>query len=92
MNEPSHQANAAGLSEADQNINNTAEDISHAASGHKANLSNPSTYPVLYLKDPHTWEDATEMRDGVEDSADAVIRHERSIKGEVQRGFEEVGR
>ncbi|KAH7354552.1 hypothetical protein BKA66DRAFT_475606 [Pyrenochaeta sp. MPI-SDFR-AT-0127] len=34
---------AAGLSEADQNINNTAEDISHSARGHKANLSNPNT-------------------------------------------------
>jgi len=33
---------APGLSEADQNINNTTEDISHKASGHKANLSNPS--------------------------------------------------
>ncbi|KAK7179644.1 hypothetical protein DPSP01_012922 [Paraphaeosphaeria sporulosa] len=43
MTEPSYQANAAGLSEEDQNINNTAEDISHAASGHKANLSNPNT-------------------------------------------------
>jgi hypothetical protein len=44
MTEPSHQANAAGLSEADQNINNTAEDISHAASGHKANINNPSMF------------------------------------------------
>ncbi|KAG9204434.1 hypothetical protein B5807_11439 [Epicoccum nigrum] len=34
---------APGLSEADQNINNTTEDISHKASGHKANLSNPNT-------------------------------------------------
>ncbi|KAH7081883.1 hypothetical protein BKA63DRAFT_504830 [Paraphoma chrysanthemicola] len=34
---------AAGLTEADQNINNTAEDISHSAQGHKANLSNPNT-------------------------------------------------
>ncbi|KAJ4356925.1 hypothetical protein N0V95_002939 [Ascochyta clinopodiicola] len=32
-----------GLSEADQNINNTAEDISHKAAGHKANISNPNT-------------------------------------------------
>lgn len=36
---------AAGLSKTDQNINNTAEDIAHAARGHKANLSNPSTSP-----------------------------------------------
>ncbi|KZM19006.1 uncharacterized protein EKO05_0010361 [Ascochyta rabiei] len=40
----SHQdITALGLSEADQNINNTTEDISHKASGHKANLSNPNT-------------------------------------------------
>ena len=26
-------------------MQNTAEDISHAATGHKANLSNPSTFP-----------------------------------------------
>ena len=39
----SHQGiTAPGLSEADQNINNTTEDISNKASGHKANLSNPS--------------------------------------------------
>jgi hypothetical protein len=34
---------AAGLTEADQNINNSVEDKSHQAAGHKANLSNPST-------------------------------------------------
>merc|ERR1711964_849996 len=40
----SHQGiTAPGLSEADQNINNTTEDISNKASGHKANLSNPNT-------------------------------------------------
>ncbi|KAF1828875.1 hypothetical protein BDW02DRAFT_511267 [Decorospora gaudefroyi] len=40
----SHQGiTAPGLSEADQNINNTTEDISNVASGHKANLSNPNT-------------------------------------------------
>lgn len=33
---------AAGLSQVDQNINNTEEDRSHEARGHKANLSNPS--------------------------------------------------
>jgi hypothetical protein len=33
---------AAGLSKIDQNIDNTKEDRSHAARGHKANLSNPS--------------------------------------------------
>ena len=33
---------AAGLSQVDQNINNTDEDRSHEARGHKANLSNPS--------------------------------------------------
>lgn len=33
---------AAGLSKTDQNINNTEEDRSHEARGHKANLSNPS--------------------------------------------------
>jgi hypothetical protein len=39
----SHQGiTAAGLSEADQNINNSVEDRSHKAAGHKANLSNPS--------------------------------------------------
>ena len=41
----SHQGiTAPGLSEADQNINNTTEDISNKASGHKANLSNPSMF------------------------------------------------
>lgn len=40
----SHQGvTAAGLSEQDQNINNTVEDRSHQAAGHKANLSNPNT-------------------------------------------------
>ncbi|KAJ4333024.1 hypothetical protein N0V87_007923 [Didymella glomerata] len=34
---------AAGLSQVDQNINNTEEDRSHEARGHKANLSNPNT-------------------------------------------------
>ncbi|KAJ4991535.1 conidiation protein [Stagonosporopsis vannaccii] len=34
---------AAGLSQVDQNINNTTEDRSHEARGHKANLSNPNT-------------------------------------------------
>lgn len=36
---------AAGLSKIDQNINNTEEDKSHEARGHKANLSNPSMSP-----------------------------------------------
>jgi hypothetical protein len=41
----SHQGiTAPGLSEADQNINNTTEDISNKASGYKANLSNPSKF------------------------------------------------
>jgi hypothetical protein len=41
----SHQGiTAPGLSEADQNINNSTEDISNKASGHKANLSNPSKF------------------------------------------------
>jgi hypothetical protein len=44
----SHQGiTAPGLSEADQNINNTTEDISNKASGHKANLSNPSMSLLL---------------------------------------------
>ncbi|KAF2449225.1 hypothetical protein P171DRAFT_427462 [Karstenula rhodostoma CBS 690.94] len=30
-----------------ENINNTPEDISHAASGHKANLSNPTMFSLL---------------------------------------------
>ncbi|KAI8939202.1 hypothetical protein NX059_005032 [Plenodomus lindquistii] len=43
-NQASHQdITAAGLSEADQNINNSVEDKSHEARGHKANLSNPNT-------------------------------------------------
>ncbi|KAH7410408.1 hypothetical protein DE146DRAFT_604362 [Phaeosphaeria sp. MPI-PUGE-AT-0046c] len=43
-NKVSHQdITAAGLSEADQNINNSVEDKSHQAAGHKANLSNPNT-------------------------------------------------
>jgi hypothetical protein len=41
----SHQGiTASGLSEVDQNINNSVEDISNKASGYKANLSNPSMY------------------------------------------------
>jgi len=44
-NKQSHQGTTApGYTEADQNINNTTEDISNKASGHKANLSNPSKY------------------------------------------------
>ncbi|KAF2088431.1 putative conidiation-specific expression protein [Saccharata proteae CBS 121410] len=39
----SHQNNMAGYSEDMQNINQTTEDISHMATGHKANLSNPNT-------------------------------------------------
>ncbi|KAF2244649.1 hypothetical protein BU26DRAFT_434229 [Trematosphaeria pertusa] len=38
-----HQDKMAGLTEADQNINNTTEDVSNQAQGHKANLSNPNT-------------------------------------------------
>ncbi|KAF2656000.1 hypothetical protein K491DRAFT_692360 [Lophiostoma macrostomum CBS 122681] len=38
-----HQDKLAGLTQEDQNINQTAEDISHSAQGHKANLSNPNT-------------------------------------------------
>lgn len=39
----SHQGvTAPGYTEAEQNIDNTTEDISHKAQGHKANLSNPS--------------------------------------------------
>ena len=42
-NQESHEGIAApGLTEADQSINNTTEDISHKASGHKADLSSPS--------------------------------------------------
>jgi hypothetical protein len=48
-NNTSHQGiTAAGLSEADQNINNSVEDRSHQAAGHKANLSNPSTLLKLF--------------------------------------------
>jgi hypothetical protein len=47
-NNVSHQGiTAAGLSEADQNINNSVEDKSHQAAGHKANLSNPSKYILI---------------------------------------------
>ncbi|KAF2495581.1 hypothetical protein BU16DRAFT_462198 [Lophium mytilinum] len=38
-----HQMNAAGYSEAEQKIDHSTEDISHAAQGHKANISNPNT-------------------------------------------------
>jgi hypothetical protein len=39
----SHQGTTApGYTEAEQNIDNTTEDISHKAQGHKANISNPS--------------------------------------------------
>ncbi|KAF3041331.1 hypothetical protein E8E12_006508 [Didymella heteroderae] len=40
----SHQGvTAPGYTAAEQNIDNTTEDISHKARGHKANLSNPNT-------------------------------------------------
>lgn len=39
----------AGLDETDQNINQTPEDISKQAQGHKANLSNPSMKIFFYL-------------------------------------------
>ncbi|KAF2807831.1 uncharacterized protein BDZ99DRAFT_464742 [Mytilinidion resinicola] len=35
--------NAAGYSEEEQKINQTTEDVSHSAQGHKANISNPNT-------------------------------------------------
>lgn len=39
----SHQGiTAPGYTAAEQNIDNTTEDISNKAQGHKANLSNPS--------------------------------------------------
>lgn len=72
MNEPSHQANAAGLSKADQNINNTAEDISHAASGHKANISNPSMWDACIFL-PHKL---------------TTPRHKPGVKGEVKASIE----
>jgi hypothetical protein len=61
-NKVSHQdITAAGLTEADQNINNSVEDKSHQAAGHKANLSNPSTpsHPciVLLLSMEAEWRD-----------------------------------
>jgi hypothetical protein len=42
-----HQDKMAGLTQDDQNINQTTEDISNRASGHKANLSNPSKCDTL---------------------------------------------
>jgi hypothetical protein len=42
MSGEGQQYKTAGLTEADQKINETTEDISNQASGHKANLSNPS--------------------------------------------------
>lgn len=47
--EPAHQDKMAGLTKEDQNINNTAEDISNQASGHKANISNPSKCLFFWL-------------------------------------------
>jgi hypothetical protein len=49
MSSSNQDITAAGLSEADQNINNSVEDKSHQAAGHKANLSNPSKFylPVV---------------------------------------------
>ncbi|KAF3041330.1 hypothetical protein E8E12_006487 [Didymella heteroderae] len=44
---------AAGLSQVDQNINNTEEDRSHEARGHKANLSNPNTSQASKEKSAH---------------------------------------
>jgi hypothetical protein len=42
----SHQGvTAPGYTAAEQNIDNTTEDVSNKAQGHKANLSNPSTIP-----------------------------------------------
>ncbi|KAF2835042.1 hypothetical protein M501DRAFT_942935 [Patellaria atrata CBS 101060] len=38
-----HAYKAAGYSETDQNLNNSPEDVSNKAQGHKANLSNPNT-------------------------------------------------
>ncbi|ORY07277.1 hypothetical protein BCR34DRAFT_489581 [Clohesyomyces aquaticus] len=40
---PSHQDKMAGLAKEDQAINESPEDISHSAQGHKANISNPNT-------------------------------------------------
>lgn len=71
-NKVSHQdITAAGLSEADQNINNSVEDKSHEAAGHKANLSNPSTslYSVL-----------SALSSGVYN----VTRHERGVQEAIR--------
>ena len=64
---------AAGLSKVDQNINNTEEDRSHEARGHKANLSNPSMSPEglrterMYLEK----QDARTYADGFADTSQA---------------------
>jgi len=69
-NNTSHQGiTAAGLSEADQNLNNSVEDISHKAAGHKANLSNPSMSREHHLMQHHLLTTST--------------RHKRRIKEEV---------
>ena len=53
-NNTSHQGiTAAGLTEADQNLNNSVEDKSHQAAGHKANLSNPSKFFTQRLRTLH---------------------------------------
>jgi hypothetical protein len=44
-----HQMNAAGYTEEEQKINQTTEDISHTAQGHKANISNPSKHGYLEI-------------------------------------------
>ena len=89
----SHQGiTAPGLSEADQNINNTTEDISNKASGYKANLSNPSKfiqYPPFASSISRGSEDIGQIRTGK--SANAYGRYKRRVKEEVRRGAQGAG-
>jgi metal-dependent amidase/aminoacylase/carboxypeptidase family protein len=77
-NKVSHQdITAAGLSEADQNINNSVEDKSHQAAGHKANLSNPSASLQIQIRNIDT---------------DNMDRHQRRVEEAIGAGAKGVGR
>jgi hypothetical protein len=78
---PAHEGiTAAGLSKEDQNINNSVEDKSHQAAGHKANLSNPSKHFLYHLN----FDDSRSIFRSFDMDTDIVARHKRRVKEEVR--------
>lgn len=62
------------------NINNTPEDISNRAQGHKANLSNPSTLPTFSLN-------LISLADGTLDTSEASKAHSKEVLDGMDKPF-----